>query len=459
MLSKTEAKDLVTRSLFPKFKKEREKLNKIDRWMRWEHDTPHKPNTATSEYKELAKRAEAPWGRLIVTSVVQNLYVDGYRLPDRQEDSPQWDWWRRNGMKRRQIAVHRDAVGYGLAYVTTVAGVDPLTGKKQPVSRGVSPRQMLAVYDDPVADDWPQFALQAVPAKVKGSEGWSLRLYDNEFVYFLECDSGGTGVDLKRWREHGAAVCPVVRFCNQLDNEGRAPGEIEPFIPLLGRIDQTIFDRLVVQRFGAWVVRTISGMSKPDGVSDADWETYKARAKMALTVDAILVAEDADTKLGSLPATDLSGFIASGETDLRQLAAVSQTPAHEMLGQMANLSAEALAAARASLTAKCEETRYSFGPSWDQHMRLNSHVMDDTEGADNFAAEVRWRDTEIRSLAQAADALGKLSTMLGVPVELLWEKIPGWTDNDVDRARALVQKGGIEALMQQLVDAQQPPAD
>jgi HPt (histidine-containing phosphotransfer) domain-containing protein len=134
---------------------------------------------------------------------------------------------------------------------------------------------------------------------------------------------------------------------------------------------------------------------------------------------------------------------------------VTQTPAHELLGSLANLSAEALAAARASLSAKVEERKHSFGESWEQTLRLAAHINGDADAARDFQSQVRWKDTEIRSLAQAADALGKLATMLGVPVELLWEKIPSWTQQDVERAKALAaQGGGLEALMRELAAGQ-----
>jgi hypothetical protein len=63
-----------------------------------------------------------------------------------------------------------------------------------------------------------------------------------------------------------------------------------------------------------------------------------------------------------------------------------------------------------------------------------------------------------RSLAQAADALGKLAQMLGVPVEMLWEQIPGWTDQDVQRAKDLAKEnGGMNALMNALTASTAPP--
>jgi hypothetical protein len=64
---------------------------------------------------------------------------------------------------------------------------------------------------------------------------------------------------------------------------------------------------------------------------------------------------------------------------------------------------------------------------------------------------VRWKDTESGSMSQAADALGKLAVQLKVPIEMLWERIPGWTDIDVQRAKELVESGSIEQLINELM--------
>ena len=70
---------------------------------------------------------------------------------------------------------------------------------------------------------------------------------------------------------------------------------------------------------------------------------------------------------------------------------------------------------------------------------------------------VRWRDESSGSMSQAADALGKLAQQLGVPLEMLWERIPGWTDDDVNRAKELVESGSFEKLIQQIVSEQNNP--
>jgi hypothetical protein len=61
-------------------------------------------------------------------------------------------------------------------------------------------------------------------------------------------------------------------------------------------------------------------------------------------------------------------------------------------------------------------------------------------------------------MAQAADALGKLAQMLGVPVEVLWAKIPGFTQQDVDEAKQInLSGGGLGALLREFQSAQTSP--
>jgi hypothetical protein len=189
--------DLVKNVLWPAFEAEKERLDRIDRWWRWSHDSPHQPRHSTSEYKELSSRAQTPWLGLVVTSVAQALYVEGYRRAADPTDAAPWQWWQVNGMDRRQIAVHRSAVGYGLSYATVLPGENDF-GERMPVIRGKSPRNMIAFYDEPESDDWPHFALQADPARVNGMSGWALRVYDDNSVYFLQ---GGAAGDNLTWVE------------------------------------------------------------------------------------------------------------------------------------------------------------------------------------------------------------------------------------------------------------------
>jgi hypothetical protein len=271
-------------------------------------------------------------------------------------------------------------------------------------------------------------------------------MYDTEAVYTFLADKDGDNVQWTTTEEHGLGYCPVVRFANRLDLRGRADGEVETFIPLFARIDQDTFDRLVVQRFGSWRVRYATGMVEPET------DEEKRAAAQLLQVGDILMNESPDAKFGTLDVTPLDGYIHAKESDIEELAAVSQTPSHQLTGKMVNLSAEALAAAEASLNRKVEERKKVFGESWEMVLRVAAHVAGDEAGARATAAEVRWRDMESRSLAQVADALGKMAQMLGVPPAALWERIPGVTQQDVERWQTMADEadtfGGLLAQLQ-----------
>jgi hypothetical protein len=123
------------------------------------------------------------------------------------------------------------------------------------------------------------------------------------------------------------------------------------------------------------------------------------------------------------------------------------------LGLSANMQAESLTAARSGLMAKSLERRTTWGESHEQSFRLAAKILGNTDEMKAYDLEVRWRDTEVRPLSQAADALGKLAAQVGVPLELLWSMIPNWTDSDVERAKSLVNTQGFDQLLAEL-DAQ-----
>ena len=435
-----DAVELVRDELWPLWRDERERLDRIDRWYRWDPDRVPTPRTATRELKTLVDLSTTPWLRLVVSTVAQALRVDGYRSPERRDNSRSWEAWQRNGLEARQVAIHRAALAYGYSFVTVLPGEDD-QGNRAAVIRGVSPRKMQAVYADPAEDDWPMYAVRFESS----GDGYAIRLYDEEAIYFLSADKTGGKVEYIEYREHNIGVCPVVRYANLLDLDGRAEGEVEPFIPLAARINKTAFDRLMTQHFNSWKVRTVAGMSEPDTEEEANLKKLKLRQ------DDILIAEDPDTKFGSLPETPLDGFIRAHESDIRTLAAASQTPTYSLTGDMINLSAEGIEAARADFSAKVEERKLMLGRSHDQMLRLSAYVEGDDEGAQDYSAHVTWQDYSVRTLSQAVDALGKAAQLLGVPPKALWARIPGVTKADVDEWEAMAaESDGIARLLEQL---------
>lgn len=442
--------ELVEDQLWPLFVKERERLDKIDHWYRWDHPDHRVPRESTQEMRELVALSKTPWLGLVVSTVAQAMYVDGYRSPN---DDPvaegavsgPWRTWQANDFDNRQIQIHRAALAYGSSYVTVLPG--SMGGVPTSVMRGVSPRKMLAIYAEPAEDDWPMFAIQvdSVDLKDSGKEH-RIKVYDEESIYYLSKGGPEDKVEFIEANEHGASVCPVVRYANQLDLDGRTPGEVEPFIPLAARINKTSYDRLLTQHFSSWRVITATGLAAPDSDQEEN------RRAMILRQSDILVAEDPDSKFGTLDASPLDGFIRAEEADVEKLAAVSQTPATALTGKIVNVAAEALAQARAPLTQKIAERQRSMGKSHDQALRLAAALEGDQVAASDVMAHVTWQDMDIRSLSQAVDALGKAAQMLQVPPQALWGRIPGVTKLDVDEwvkiSRSTSDLGGLQALLE-----------
>jgi len=440
VLSQASVIELARETLIPQYVFEKARVDALDLWVHGNGESVPLPRKANSEHRKLAELARTPLLGLVVTTTAQALYADGYKSPDAAADADAWTTWQANDLDYRQSALHRGALGHSLSYATVMPGVDQ-DGPRS-VIRGVSARKMLAMYADPAEDDWPMFALRV---DVSGSKRM-LRVIDEQAVYFLSADGEFGDLEFIEYREHAAGVCPVVRYANLLDLDGRAESDIEPLIPLAGRFNKTVYDRLLTQHFNSWKVRTIAGLQEfaPD-------EATAERKKLKLAQDDILVAEDADTKFGTLDETPLDGFIKASDSDLDTLSAVAQVPSTALSGKVANLSADAIAELRAGLTQKVFERQMSFGKSHAQALRL-AHILDTGE-APEVEARMTWRDMQPRTMAQVVDALGKAVTMLEVPPQAVWHLIPGVSKSDVNDWKAETVTSQARAARQGIAQA------
>jgi hypothetical protein len=119
-------------------------------------------------------------------------------------------------------------------------------------------------------------------------------------------------------------------------------------------------------------------------------------------------------------------------------------------------SAEALLAADTTLAKKVKDRQTLFGEAWEQVFRLAGVAAGDETVANDTDAQIWWRDTDPRSIAQQVDALGKMATMLNIPPSALWEKVPDTTGADLMLWRTEAAKAKLQAARQGLTQAPQP---
>lgn len=425
---------------------ERRQLDRIRRYWKAKQELPAViPSSAPYEVQEMAKISRVPVCDIVVSSLAQSLFVDGFRA-ETQTDTGEtidanvgaWGAWQANRLDRWQAAVHRPAIAYGASYGVV------LPGNGQPVMRGVSPRKMTALYgDDP---DWPILALERKTAD-------SFHLYDETSVYIISRRNRlyGDKWTLVDVRTHGMGVAPVVRFLDEVDPDAEdevddvneiVGGQVAPLVPLQDQIDLTTFGLLVAQHYSAFRQRYAIGW-----VAESETQRMKSAASQLWTFD----ENPDDMELGEFSQTQLDGYIKSRESALKYAATLSQTPVHELIGELVNLSAEALAAAEAGRDRKVDERKSGFGESWEQMFSLAGMLIDEPIPND---AQVVWRDTSARSFAGVVDGLGKLVQMLGIPPQALWERVPGATQQDIRRWEAMAAEGNSMAFLADMLDRQ-----
>lgn len=429
--------------LYPIRVAERNELDRIRRYAKGRQKLPAMISANNPhEVKVMARSSRVNVMPIVINSLVQSQFVDGFHGATEEQDQVLWDVWQRNRMDRRQTGIHRATATYGKGFATVLPG-DPV-----PVIKGYSPRNMTTLYGED--DDWPMWALT-----YEGNKLW--RLFDDEAVYYLEGSNTGEGFEWIETREHGVGVTPVVRYVDEddLDHEDEpaseiyrgydtkyTAGQVVPLEPLQDQIDLTTFGLQVAQHFGAFRQRYVIGW-----VAENEAEQLKASAAKLWSID----ENPDDVTIGEFQQTTLGGYIESRESSLRHAAALSQTPVHELTATVIQMSAEALAAAEAGKDRKVDERQALNGESHEQVMWAVGQLV----GQDvPSGSQVVWKDTSARAFAATVDALGKLSQMLGVPPDELWERIPGVEKQDADRWKAKAQQGNAFDQMAAMLDRQ-----
>jgi hypothetical protein len=440
---------------------EQTRLDRISRYMRGKHDPPYAPRGVNAEYRWIMRKSRRNFLPLIVSVISENLHVDGYKssgtttveTASSQDTEPSWSAFRANRMISRQHGVHRAVTKYGTSYVVVLPGSmasDDEDGldANTPVIRPVSPRRMTAMYADEVDDEWPQVAIEVRgvinPINLQ-DQRVIVTLYDESARYIMigNVGSSTSGVQTPSLTladpgdpflngqspisMHGLGICPVVRFLyeSDLDGETDCSGEVEPIMAIQDQINFTTFNEMMSEQYQAFRQRWVTGMSPAD-------EEGREATPFRPGVDRVWAAEDAATKFGEFSETQLTPYLDSREAGIRHMATITQVPPYHLLGQIANLSAEALAAARDGLDRKVEELQAILTDPWRNVRRLSGLAAGDKTIWNDINAQVMWRDTSAKAFSATIDGLGKAAQMLGIPAEELWRRIPGATADDVN---------------------------
>lgn len=441
---------------------DRRRVDDLHDYYRGASGLPHVPRQASEELRRLVELSRTAWGGLVVDAVAERLVVDGVNCTAGSDASAAaWSLWQGSSMDARQNAVHVDALVSGASFVL----VWPAAGGA--VVRGMDSRDTYGVR----AGSDPGVLAEAVHTWRQGPVellGWygpgEFRVWARPAAWLPGTAVGGVQQVVRWWRDpqdavevgpsagwvlveaagHGLDRCPVVRIANLPDLRGDGTSDLEPHLPVIDRITETVLGRLTAGKFGAYRQRWATGIRLPDKLDPATGEPVLGPDGLPLPgpapfkygADLLWTSEAPEAKFGDFAATDLRPIVDAVEQDIRHLASVTRTPAHYLLGGSANPpSAEALLASESGLAAKVRRRQLDFGESWEQVVRLAAQAAGMPQIADDDRLEVVWRNTEVRSPGAVADAVLKLR-QAGLPLVVLMELF-GFSPQAIERATTL----------------------
>ena len=388
---------------------------------------PRISGDVSSEVRRIAEISRVNIIRPVVNSLVQSLSVEGYRSPGAATDRAAWEIWQANRMPAMQSALHRSAAIYGAAYAIVLPG-SPL-----PEISLRSPMQLTALFADEM-DTSPVITLDEHMGLLRVIDADSISWHRKEHGNWVEVDR----------QQHGLGYVPVVRYLPEANLDNPVCGEVEPLIMQQESLDQTVFSMKVAEHYAAFKQRYVIGMTSP---------SEEQAFKMSAASTWLFPESKDEMQVGQFDATDLAPYLAAKESTIAEMAVVAQVPINEITGTLVNLSADAIAMARDSNNRKVNAAKTMLGQAHAETLAMAGRQAGyETDPA----ATVLWDDVGHFSLSQIADAFTKLASGLGIPQEMLWSKIPGVTQSEVEEWKQYKRDNDAVAELAALLDQDVP---
>jgi len=355
------------------------------------------------------------------------------------DDQKGWDLWQDAGLDVTSADVHRWMLTTGRSYAI-VNAVDPETGAPtvtyEPPTHAITeqdpemPQRTLAglkfMHNPIVARDLLYLYLPGEiwtawrPCPVEGQCSYS---------FAPEAWSWNSGPDdvpiVQKLPPALAKAVPMVEFVNY----GGGVGEFELHMDLLGRINHTILQRVIISVMQAFRQRAIKGLPQTYPVGHA-------KAGQQIDYSEIFVADPgafwqlpADAEMWESAQGDINGMLSAAKDDIMHLAAVTRTPMHVLMPEGANQSAEGAALAREGLVFKADDRIKRLSVPWARVLTL-ANLWAGRPDPMVRPAQLLWEPPERRSLAERGAAAAQAKD---VPWRTKMEKIWEFTPSDVDR--------------------------
>ncbi|TCJ91616.1 SPP1 Gp6-like portal protein [Dermacoccus sp. SAI-028] len=342
---------------------------------------------------------------LAVDALSERLRLQGFTV-DGKADLDLWETFQRT-MDAGAGQVHLDALALGSSYVSVWADNGlPVALPEHPAQVVVTTNPVTRQVDSALkrwAADGKAYAVLYKRDKITAFVSDSYVPQDTTTPHAWSIGA----IPSTGWTSTGSVPnplgqVPIVPFVNS----GRLTqpygvSEMAGIADLNDALTKILVDMLVTSESSAQPRRWATGIEvevDDDGNAYDPWEGRTTTAQ----------SESPEAKFGQFAPSDLSAYRNAAELLVRQIGALSGLPP-QMLGLHADaaMSADAIRAAEASLTAKAEQRQRLFGRSWSEVARLMVAIRDGKDPK-TIAVQPIWGDPASRSVAQVADSAVKL---------------------------------------------------
>ncbi len=441
-----------------------------ERWDRYQGKNPVPNNTANPEaeeaYKKFRRLAKTNFSELIVESRAQRMQPLGVRTgatdtkADDETDPLGREIYDNNGLAVELPDTFRKALAMGDAFgmvgmedgEVVITGEDPrqVVSIHDPVRNRIIRASAKFFHDDDEDKDYGYLYLDGkryVASRARRATKNKMVRFSAAAWEWDEERGGSDGDDIG-----GGVLQPVVRFRNKLE----VP-EFDGHIDVMDRIDQQVFQRLVIAAVQAF--RQRAALNTDDTEIDEDGEEHSIDWESILTSDPGVFWRIPGEKatIWESSSTDITPLVAAEISDRKTLASVSSTPMHLFFPDAASGSAEGAALMREQLVFTVEDRMLRFGESIKDMFSIAFKLSGDEERAKRSNIDVLWRPAERRSLAERADAWSKLE---GLPLRTKLIEIMGFTQTEAARImaeRSEDQLNDVLAVMTQRPDTVTDP--
>ncbi|WP_425308421.1 phage portal protein [Ammonicoccus fulvus] len=362
--------------------------------------------------------------RLTVDVLGERLRVIGFDQPGIWED------WTFNHMQTMSATAHTEAMLLGECYAVVWAHPD---GRPK---ISIESCTLMAADIDPVSH-----AVRGAVKRWEDRNGTHAVHYGPESItrYHSAATGAYGGFRAVEVLPNPLGVPPVVRLVNGDRLTSVGISEMTDVLSLTDLLVKLTTDLATASEYAARPRRWASGVELVEDAEGNVINPFPESARMML-------AEDVETRFGSLPGSDLGGYENAITVVLKLISAVSGLPERLLgVGSDNPTSADSIRASEASLTAKAEARQRQFGRAWSEVAALVHAVR---TGADPLSLDIRpvWADAATRSEAQEADAVVKLYASGLLPQSYALRKLGYSTDEIAEiqaarRADALATAG------------------